>query len=249
MRAGEVADHARERVRAGGGAEEVRRVVDAGDPVAQRLVDGVLEGGAAGVDGHHLGAEQVHAGHVERLATGVDRAHVDGAVEPEVRRRGRAGDAVLAGAGLGDHAGLAHPLGEQRLAEHVADLVGAGVVEVLALEQDPDADLLAEPAGLVERARDAGVVALDGRELLDEAGVGHRVLPGDRQLVERGDQRLGHVAPAEVTEVADLVGVPRGHDAQSSHAPSPLIDRTAASGSPSLTSASPTSTTSAPCSA
>ena len=48
--AAEVADHARERVRAGGGAEEVRRVVDARDPVAQRLVDRVLEGGAAGVD-------------------------------------------------------------------------------------------------------------------------------------------------------------------------------------------------------
>ena len=87
--------------------------------------------------GHDLGAEQVHPGDVERLAAGVDRAHVDGAVEAEVRRGGGAGDAVLAGAGLGDHAGLAHPPGEQRLAEHVADLVGAGVVEVLALEQDP----------------------------------------------------------------------------------------------------------------
>ena len=96
--------------------------------------------------GDHLGAEQVHPGDVERLAAGVDRAHVDGAVEPEVRRRGRAGDAVLAGAGLGDHAGLAHPPGQQRLAEHVADLVGAGVVEVLALEQDPGADLLARAA-------------------------------------------------------------------------------------------------------
>ena len=138
----EVADHARERVRAGGGAEEVGRVVDAGDPVAQRLVDGVLERGAAGLDRDHLGAEQLHPGDVERLAPGVDRAHVDGAVEAEVRRGGRAGDAVLAGAGLGDHPGLAHPPGEQRLAEHVADLVGAGVVEVLALEQDPGADLL-----------------------------------------------------------------------------------------------------------
>ena len=91
--------------------------------------------------GTTFGAEEVHPGHVQRLAAGVDGAHVDGAVEAEVRRGGGAGDAVLAGAGLGDHPGLAHPLGQQRLAEHVADLVGAGVVEVLALEQDPGADL------------------------------------------------------------------------------------------------------------
>ena len=96
--------------------------------------------------GDDLGAEEVHAGDVERLAPGVDGAHVDGAVEVELRRRGGAGDAVLAGAGLGDHARLAHPLGEQRLAEDVADLVGAGVVEVLALEQDAGADLLARAA-------------------------------------------------------------------------------------------------------
>ena len=138
MPAGEVADHARERVRAGGGAEQVRRVVDGGDPVAERLVDGVLEGAAAGVDRDDLRAEQTHPDHVERLALHVDRAHVDGAVEAEVRRGGGGGDAVLARAGLGDHAGLAHPPGEQGLAEHVADLVGAGVVEVLALEQHRD---------------------------------------------------------------------------------------------------------------
>ena len=43
---------------------------------------------------------------------------------------------MLARAGLGDDARLAHALGEQRLAEHVVDLVGAGVAEVLALEVD-----------------------------------------------------------------------------------------------------------------
>ena len=144
--AGEVADHARERVRAGGGAEQVGGVVDRAHPVAERLVDGVLERGAPGVDRDHPGSEQLHPRHVERLPLGVDRAHVDRAVEPEVGRRRRAGHAVLARAGLGDHPVLAHPPGQQGLAEHVADLVGAGVVEVLALEQDPRAaDLLGEP--------------------------------------------------------------------------------------------------------
>ena len=43
---------------------------------------------------------------------------------------------MLAGAGLGDDARLAHPQREQRLAERVVDLVGAGVIEVFALEVD-----------------------------------------------------------------------------------------------------------------
>ena len=49
--------------------------------------------------------------------------------------RGR-GDAVLARAGFGDDALLAHAPREQNLAEHVVDLVRAGVVELVALEID-----------------------------------------------------------------------------------------------------------------
>jgi len=41
---------------------------------------------------------------------------------------------MLAGARLGDHPVLAHAPGEERLAEGVVDLVGAGVAEVLAFE-------------------------------------------------------------------------------------------------------------------
>ena len=142
----EVADHGRERVRAGDGAEDVVRRLDVGDPVAEGLVDRVLEGARAGGHRDDLGAEQPHAGDVERLAPGVLLAHVDGAGQPHERGRGRRRDAVLAGAGLGDDPGLADPLGEQRLAEHVVDLVRAGVVEVLALEQDPGAaGVLGEP--------------------------------------------------------------------------------------------------------
>ncbi len=43
---------------------------------------------------------------------------------------------MLAGAGLGDDARLAHAPGEQDLAEHVVDLVRAGVIELVALEID-----------------------------------------------------------------------------------------------------------------
>ncbi len=43
---------------------------------------------------------------------------------------------MLAGAGLGDDAGLAHALGKQDLADAVVDLVRAGVVQLFALEID-----------------------------------------------------------------------------------------------------------------
>jgi hypothetical protein len=66
---------------------------------------------------------------------------------------------VLAGAGLGDDAPLAHAAREQALREHGVDLVRAGVVEVLALEVDLRADLLGEARGERERRRAADVVA------------------------------------------------------------------------------------------
>ena len=63
-------------------------------------------------------------------------AHVDDARQAEfgAQRRGR--DAVHAGAGLGDDARLAHAAREHDLAEHIVDLVRAGVIELLALEID-----------------------------------------------------------------------------------------------------------------
>ena len=152
-----LAHHQRERVRAGHRAEDVVGRVDVGDPVAHRLVDRVLERSRAGGDRDDLGAEQPHAGDVERLPAGVLLAHVDGAVEPDQRRGGRGGDAVLAGAGLGDDPLLADALGEQRLAQHVVDLVRAGVVEVLALEQD------ARAAGVLAELRRRRSAATGGR--------------------------------------------------------------------------------------
>ena len=51
----ELADHRRERVRPGGGAEQVMRGLEARRPVAQRLVDRVLEGPAAAFHRDHAG--------------------------------------------------------------------------------------------------------------------------------------------------------------------------------------------------
>src|SRR5690606_15264982 len=81
---------------------------------------------AAG-DWHHLGAEPLHALHVERLPLAIDLAHVDEARQADARTGRGGGDAVLSRAGLRDDPPRAEHPGEHRLAERVVDLVGPGV--------------------------------------------------------------------------------------------------------------------------
>ena len=148
----EVAHDRRVRVRAHRRPEHVVRRLDVRHPVAHRLVDRVLERRRAGRDRADLGAQRAHPEHVRRLAPDVLLAHEHDARQAEQRARGRRRDAVLAGAGLGDHPRLAEPPGQQRLAERVVDLVGAGVGEVLALEVEPDRRDPRRPSGRRSRA-------------------------------------------------------------------------------------------------
>ena len=202
----EVPDHHRERVRAADRADAVVRVADRPHPVAEGLVHGVLERAGTGRDRDDLGAQHPHAGHVQRLPAGVLLAHVDGAVQVEQRARGRGGHAVLAGPGLRDHPGLAHPPGQQHLAEHVVDLVRPGVGQILALEQHrAAASLLAEPPGLGEQRRPARVAAQQPVKLGPEDRIPARLLVGGGQFVQRRHQRLGG-EPSAVGDARGLAG-------------------------------------------
>ena len=119
----EPTDHGWVRMRTCDCAEQIMRVLHAGHPVPERLVDGVLQCLGTVLDRDDLRTEQPHACDVERLTPGVLSAHVDHALHAhQGSGRGR-GDAVLTGTGLCDQPGLAHASGEQRLAEHVVDLV------------------------------------------------------------------------------------------------------------------------------
>ena len=237
----EVAHHRGERMRAGHGSEDVVGVLDVGDPVAHGLVDRVLEGARSGRHRDDLGAEQAHARHVEGLALGVDLAHVDDAVEAEQGGGRRRGDAVLAGAGLGDDAGLADAAGEQGLPEHVVDLVRARVVQVFALEDDAGAaGVLGEARHLGDERRTADVVHEQVGQLGRELGVELGELVGLGEFVERRDERLGDEASAEIAEVRAFFST-EGHRVHTCRK-SWSVD----SGSPWVTRASPTRTTSAP---
>ena len=136
---------------------------------------------------------------------GVDLAHVDDALHPEQGGgRGR-GHPVLARPRLGDQLALAHPPGEQALAHHVVELVGAGVGQVLPLEQHPDAELLGQPAAFGDRGGSAAVVAEDAVELGPERRVGPGVAERRLEFDAGRHQGLGDVAPPEVPEPARSV--------------------------------------------
>ena len=156
---------------------------------------------AAGVDASDRRAEQLHPKDVERLSLHVFGAHVDVTAQPEKRADCRRRDSVLACAGLGDDAPLAHSLREEPLTESVVDLVRACMCQVLALQKNAcAAERLADPAGLVERSRAAHVVG----EQLAQARDERVVLSGGEvrgfELRDRGHERLRH-EPAAVDAV------------------------------------------------
>ena len=203
----EVADHDRIRMRAVGGAEDVVGAADVGHPVAHGLVDGFLERLLAGMHGHHVSAQHLHAVDVQLLPHAVHGSHVDHALEAEHRRDRGGRNAVLPGAGLGDDAGLAHALGDEGLAEGVIDLVRAGVQQVLALQVDfRAAEFLGEAFGEVERRGPADEFAQVVAEFALELRVLLRSEVFGLQLLERIPERLRDVTAAELPEPALVVG-------------------------------------------
>ena len=102
----EVAHHGWERMRSCDRAEQIMGVFDVGDPVAQRLVDGVLEDAITQGDFDDLRAKHAHAGNVQRLTAGIDLSHVDAALESQHGTDRGSGHTMLACTGFGDHTGF-----------------------------------------------------------------------------------------------------------------------------------------------
>src|ERR1051326_1520851 len=110
---------------------------------------------------------------------------------------------MLSGTCFGNDALLAHAFGDERLSDRVVDLVRAGVIEVLALEQQPE--VTAEGRKLrsvAERRRTADVVLQDRVELAAKRLLAAQFSIGALEFVERGHESFRDVLAAELSEVA-----------------------------------------------
>jgi hypothetical protein len=117
---------------------------------------------------------------------------------------GGGGDPVLAGAGLGDDALLAHAPRQQDLAKHVVDLVGTGVVQLVTLEVDLGAaEMVGQALGEIQ-GRGAAFPQIV--HLVPERGVGLGLLVFGFEVEDQRHQRLGDETPAEIAEAALLIG-------------------------------------------
>ena len=159
------------------------------------------------MDGHDAGAQLAHAEHVELLSADVLIAHVDVAFESEDGGGGGGGHPVLARARLGDHPGLAHAHGEQAVAQGAVDLVGAGVAEVLSLDEHAGAAPLGGQAfGEVQGRRAPRILGEHFLQAPGEGGVRLGPLVLLLQLRQRVHERFGHVASAVGPEPTPIVG-------------------------------------------
>ena len=128
-----VPDHRGEGMSAGGGSQQIVGVLEAGGPVPQSLVYGVLQSPGAGADRYHLCSHQLHPVDVHLLPLDVHLTHVDLGLKAQFCPHDGRGHAMLAGSGLGDQAGLAHILCHQSLAKGVVELMSPTVHQVLPL--------------------------------------------------------------------------------------------------------------------
>jgi hypothetical protein len=115
--------------------------------------------------------------------------------------------AVLACAGLGDDARLAHAHREQDLPEAVVDLVRPGVIELVALEVDlRPAVMRGKPLREIERRGPAHIIAPEGVHQSVEGRVVLGGPVGPLQVQHQRHQRLGDEPAAIGAETAFGVG-------------------------------------------
>src|SRR6202022_2084219 len=130
-------------------------------------------------------------------------AHVNGALEAEMRGNGGGGDAVLTRAGFSDDAGLAHFHREKTLADGVIDFVRAGVEKIFAFEiAARAAKIFRETFRELQRGGAPGEIFEQRGEVSLKGGVGFCEIVDRFEFEQRNHERFGDVAAAVRTETA-----------------------------------------------
>ncbi|KAI9915844.1 hypothetical protein PsorP6_007563 [Peronosclerospora sorghi] len=205
-----VAHERRKRVRTNGRPNNVVRRLDVRDPVPNRFVHGILKRLGPARDDNHFCSQHLHAKDIERRALRIDISHVHDTVETEQgTRRGR-GHTMLPRARLCNNARLAQPLGQHGLLQRIVNLVGARVVQVLALEPNLRAlRMLREPTGVGQRRLTANIVPTQLLELLPKARVLRRLHVRVNAVMMRLNERLGDKTATKLPKhVADYADYP-----------------------------------------
>ncbi len=204
----EIAHHHRIRMRPGHGADDVESVFYIRHPIAQGFVECVFQGAAARFDRHHSGTQQFHAVDIRALAFHVFAAHVHHTLQTIAGTNGGGGNAVLSGTGFSDHARLAHAFGQHGLADGVVDFVGAGVVEVFALQVDLSAaHFTAHASGMVDGGRAADKMRQFGFEFGDKGRVVLVICVGFFEFFDRVRQCFADKAATELAKVPAGIGL------------------------------------------
>ena len=176
--------------------KELRILLLPKDPNDDKNVIVEIRAGAGG-DGDDLRSQQPHPVDVQGLALGVLLPHEHHALHAHQGGGGGGGHAVLPRAGLGDQASLAHLLRQQRLAQHVVDLVGTGVVQVLPFQIDLSAaQVLRDLLCKIQSAGAARVIVQKPGQLRLKLRVVFVILVSRFQLLHGIHQRFGNVLPA-----------------------------------------------------
>jgi len=99
---------------------------------------------------------------------------------------------VLARSRLGYKTGLSHSLSHQGLAQGVVELMRSAVHQVLPLEVDLAAKLVAEVLGMVESCGPSSKIPEQEAQFVPKAVILHQAQIGVRQLFQGLYQGLGH---------------------------------------------------------
>ena len=185
------------------GAQNIEGAAFVLNPVLNGGVDCFLQGALPGGNAYHPGSHHFHAEHVQRLTAGVFLTHVHHALHAQQRGNGGGGHPMLAGPGFGDNARFAHAFCQQGLPEGVVHLVGAQMVQVLALEVNlRSSNLIGQVPAVKHGSFAAGIVLQQVVEFGYEHGVLAELVERLCQIVQNGQGRVRHILAPERSKVA-----------------------------------------------
>ena len=139
------------RMRSHGGTYDIEGILWMAAPVTDCLGTSITQSHVTCANRIHLGAQHLHALHVGMLALHVGSTHEDFALHVHQCTNGSSGNTMLSGTCLGDDTSLAHLLRHQNLTDGIVNLVRTRMVEVLTLQIQLAAILLAHTLGIIKR--------------------------------------------------------------------------------------------------